>query len=1256
MTEHRSEAEPDHEGTRAPHRPRHWWRWPVRIVGGLIVLMVLALAAVILALRTDTGTAWVIDRIPGLAVENGQGSLLGHWQAERLQWQGYGIGVQAQAPDIDWSPGCLLGASLCVERLAAGRVSVTLQGSDDDSPAGAPSLPGVDLPINLDIREVSVGTLVVNGSTVWDQLAFRGQVSGAALAVEQLDYQRGQIQVNAEGRIETRGDWPLDLRVQADLPPPSGERWLLDLTLSGSVRDVRVTGRSQGYLQAGLEARSQPLQPGLPATLQLDASRFRAHESLPESLTLEDWSLQLQGSLSQGFETQSRATLADATPGIQAALSGQLMLQGMSDLTLRLSGPAVGEGPSETGTLRLTGSADWSQGLSASGSFQLDRFPWYGLLPDMAPPAVRVEQARGELGYRDGSFEADLQAGVNGPTGPAELETSIHGDQGRVRVDRLVMTSAGGSLQGQGEVILASSVSWQASAVLDAFNPGYWLPVPEASLDGDVQTEGRVVPGKAPQLSAQWSLDGTWQEQEASTEGRLSSEDGDWLLDQLRLVVGDNRIEGSGRYGHALEADVKADMPRPEQLLPGLSGKLNGEVHVGGSPEQPEGQFTLAGSGLRWQDAVRFDQLDLEASLSRGGRLQGDLNTGGVRAYGQELSALSLRLDGTLDDHRLSLEARNPEATLTLTFAGGIGDQFRQWQGVVEQGRINIPGPEQTWQLVDPASLSLSRTGAATLGAHCWRWQASSVCAQDQRLWPDTRIDYRVRGLPASALAPLLPDDLRWQAELEGDLAFSMSDQGASGEMHLDAGDGRFEIRVKDDWQQLEHRVFTVDLAMTPEQADLQVRLQGPQLGSLGLDLAVDPVSEDRQVEGQFRVSGLDLALLQPLAGLETIAGRVNGQVRLSGPLLRPDTRGELAVSDGRVFDPSLPLPVEEAFATLRFQGQSADVRGRWQSNDRSNGRVDGTVSWDAEPAFSLTFTGQRLPVTYEPYAHVEIAPDLEIRFRDGELSITGEVQVPRGEIEIPELPESAVSVSEDEVIVGVERQEPAIRRLAMDVTVVVGRDQVTFEAFGVTGDLAGTLRIGDNMDTRGALRLTDGQYEAFGQELSLRRARVQFVGPLIRPYLDIEAVRTVDTVVAGIRLSGPVDEPETEVFSEPPMSQNEALSYIVLGRPPQGQSDQGQLSRAAISLGLTQASRFTRGIGEELGIRNLVVEAEGSGDEASVVASGDITEDLSLRYAVGIFEPVTTVALRYQLGRYFYLEAASGLAASLDIFYNRDF
>ncbi|MNE20431.1 Translocation and assembly module TamB [compost metagenome] len=145
--------------------------------------------------------------------------------------------------------------------------------------------------------------------------------------------------------------------------------------------------------------------------------------------------------------------------------------------------------------------------------------------------------------------------------------------------------------------------------------------------------------------------------------------------------------------------------------------------------------------------------------------------------------------------------------------------------------------------------------------------------------------------------------------------------------------------------------------------------------------------------------------------------------------------------------------------------------------------------------------------------------------------------------------------------------------------------------------------------------------------------------------------------MIAGIRLSGSAEQPTTQVFSEPAMSQEQALSYLVLGRPlgTTGE-DNNMLAQAALGLGLASSAGVTGSLASSLGIDDFQLDTEGSGDSTSVVASGNLTERLSLRYGVGVFEPVNTVALRYKLSKKVYLEAASGLASSLDIFYKRDF
>ncbi|WP_278800248.1 translocation/assembly module TamB domain-containing protein [Marinobacter nauticus] len=1255
MTEAQSRNTQAPDAEPETRKSRHWWFWPLVIVLVLLLVPLLLVVAVLLALRSETGTAWVIEQVPGLRTEAAEGSMLGQWQADGLVWQGYGVGVQVSEPEIDWSPSCLFELTVCLDTLKAASIAVTVQESPDqaDQPRGDIQLPSVNLPLGVNIGEVRLGALTVNDNLVWNRVELDSRASGATLNIDHLLYERGDILVTANGRAEMRRDWPLNLSVYVSLPPPSGDDWQIALDLSGSARDLRVAGVSSGYLDARLEGEVAPLDADLPATLKLQSPEFRPHSAVPETLTLGQWRLELDGSLARGFDTRTRAMLPASTGPVEASVQGLVTLQGASSVEVTMI--ARDREGNSNGRFGANGKVSWRDGIDASADITLEEFPWYGLIPGLEPPPVVLRRLDGQVQYGNGRYQAALDASVAGPLGEAELTSRLIGDLQSVSLSQLDMTTGAGALSGQAELVFSGPLSWEAQFELDRFNPGYWVPQLEARLNGTVATRGQLREGALPELFADLDLSGQWRQQPAQAKGTLSTQGRDWFVQNLNLSVGDNRLEGSGRYGESLAGDLRFDLAAPQQLLAGLGGEAEGRLRLAGSPEAPEAELSLTAGNLAWQDQFLVTEAQLEAGLDSDGALDLELSGTELRLAGQELDKVVAALSGTRERHTLALQVDHPEASVELEFAGGLGEKLPDWRGQLTRGRISVPEPGQIWQLDTRADLTYV-AGALELGSHCWRWQQSSVCAADQRLWPDSRIAYEVRGFPASALAPLFPETFRWQSTIDADIALTLTDAGPDGTIRIDAGAGEFGVLVPDDWQPITHDQLVVEANLKPDEANVSLDFSGPELGQFDLDLAVDPLASDRTVDGEFRLQALNLAFLSAFTGIEDIQGRVNGSGRLSGPLMKPDVTGELVLSEGRVFDPGLPLPLEELLVVLEFRGQSADISGRWKSNDRSKGQVSGSLEWAQSPQVAINLKGERLPVTLEPYARLEVGPDLDIAFKSGELSVSGRVEVPRGEIEVQSVPPSAVSVSEDEVIVGVEREEPAIRSMLMDVTVVVGEDEVSFAAFGVTGNLEGTLRIGNNMDTRGALQLVNGRYEAFGQELDLRRARILFVGALTRPYLDIEAVREVDTVVAGIRLSGPVDEPETEVFSEPSMPQSDALSYVILGRPPRGQGDEGQMSRAALSLGLTQASKITQGIGNELGIRNLTLEAEGSGEQASVVASGYITDELSLRYGVGIFEPITTVALRYDLGRYFYLEAASGLAASLDIFYTRNF
>lgn len=233
--------------------------------------------------------------------------------------------------------------------------------------------------------------------------------------------------------------------------------------------------------------------------------------------------------------------------------------------------------------------------------------------------------------------------------------------------------------------------------------------------------------------------------------------------------------------------------------------------------------------------------------------------------------------------------------------------------------------------------------------------------------------------------------------------------------------------------------------------------------------------------------------------------------------------------------------------------------------------------------------------------------------------------------------------------MVGEQETQQQPLQVAMNVDVEVGQDRLQFSGFGLTADLKGHLKVGDNLTGNGELVLKNGRYRAYGQRLDLRRARLLFAGPLDQPYLDVEAVRNVGDVTAGLRLNGRADEPSSEVFSNPAMSQEQALSYLILGRPLNStEGDNNALGRAALAMGLSGSAPLTGELAQRLGLKDLQLGDDG--------AMGQITDRLSIRYGLGVVDSTSVVALRYELTKRLYLEAASGLASSLDLFYKRDF
>ena len=1218
-------------------------------IAGLVAVALLALVFLALwtVLGTQAGSRWALGQVPGLSVDNFQGRLGGQWSAERLVWQQGSDRVELNAPTFDWSPASLLRMTLCIDRLDVDQVSLQFAPGTEES-NGPIQLPALKLPVALQLGDVRVGNLLFNGSEELKDLQLAAHWTAAGLQIDSVHLQRDDLVLDLSGLLQPVGDWPLTASGNLSLPyAPGGAPWTVALKVDGDLlKTLKLDADSSGYLSAKLSGELQPLAENLPAQVHITADAFKPSADLPDTLQLNQLDLTAKGDLDSGYQLLGKAVLPAEKGPVDMLLQGRVDAKGAQIAGLDLTA-------GDKQSLKLTAQLDWQQGFSADAKIDWLDFPWHRLYPLIDEPQVVLRTFNGEISYKDGNYLGNLKADLDGPAGTFNVVTPFSGDLKQVFLPELKLTAGQGKAEGHLNLQFADGIAWDTALDLSALNPAYWVAELPGTLAGPLRSKGEFK-NEQLKLSADLNLKGRLRGQPGVLAAKVEGAGEQWTLANLDIRLGDNRINGSGSLQQRLAGQIDIKLTRLAQLWPQLRGQINGRLDVAGSLKAPQGKLDLKGQQLVFADN-RLQSLSLDATLDNAQRAKIDLKGSGIQSGDTQVGTLTASAQGDVRQQKVQLDLAGPLVKLALALDGNL-DQGN-WRGRLASGDVQAGG--QDWKLQAPAKIERLADGKLTFAAHCWVAGTASLCGEDQRLMPEPKLRYHLKQFPIDSLAAWLPKDFAWQGTLNADVQLDLPASGPKGVIAVDASGGILRVKDKHQWLDFPYDTLKLDATLNPKRIDTRLNFQGGKLGELLLQAQINPLAKNKPISGTFSLTGLDLAVARPFVPMvEKLHGKLNGNGRISGGLLAPLVNGNVNLVGGEISGPQLPISLEGLNVQALIAGESVQLDGGWRSGKAGQGSLKGHIDWGRALVVDLSLQGSQLPVTVEPYAVLEVAPDLKISLKNDKLVIAGKVRIPRGDITVRELPPSTVKVSDDTVIVGAQTEEgkPPMA-MAMDIDVAVGEDQLNFSGFGLTAKVQGHVHIGDNLDTRGELWLNDGRYRAYGQKLDVRRARLLFAGPLDQPYLDIEAIRKTDDITAGIRLSGSAEQPTTQIFSEPAMSQEQALSYLVLGRPLSTTGeDNNMLAQAALGLGLMGSAGVTSDIAKNLGIQDFELDTQGSGTNTAVVASGKISEKLSLRYGVGVFEPASTIALRYLLSKKVYLEVASGVASSLDIFYKRDF
>ncbi|GAB6139589.1 hypothetical protein JCM14076_03180 [Methylosoma difficile] len=440
------------------------------------------------------------------------------------------------------------------------------------------------------------------------------------------------------------------------------------------------------------------------------------------------------------------------------------------------------------------------------------------------------------------------------------------------------------------------------------------------------------------------------------------------------------------------------------------------------------------------------------------------------------------------------------------------------------------------------------------------------------------------------------------------------------------------------------------------------VALQGQDFcrGNLQADL-----SENAPLSGQLSASLSQFQIIEFFAPqISDVKGLLTADIGIEGNRQTPQIKGAFNLKNGAFTVNSAGLSVHD----IRLSGYNAidqpqhlQIQGSAQSG-AGKLKLEGFADFLTQPEglVDLLLTGENFEIAKIPEAQIAVSPALTIKAIGKQTSIKGTLQVPKALLTLQEIPENAVKVSADEVILGAQPKPESVATpssVDADIVVELGND-VRFSGQGFTTQLQGRLAVTNKtgkLAMNGNIDLKKAAYKRFGQSLTVRKGQFLFNGPVDNPWVDVEAIRLSKskTVTAVLALSGPLQHPKTKVYSEPALPETDALAYLVTGGPlgQVSQSNSNALAGAALSYGAGQMAWLTT----KLGVDEFAVE-EGQTLQDSLLAVGQyLTPDFYVGAKVGLFNKQAVLVLKHNLGRSLNVETQTGTSQRIKLNYEFD-
>jgi len=917
-----------------------------------------------------------------------------------------------------------------------------------------------------------------------------------------------------------------------------------------------------------------------------------------------------------------------------------------------------------------SGVIDLSEGepkLNLTGHWEKLRWPLSG--------KPQFSSSRGEIAIlgKLNDYKSRLNAELMTTTGVFNtgfvLDFIAKGNQQGLIVERLQLKPEQGELNVKGELKWSQALEGEFNVAATDFNPSTVGSKVAGNLAIKAHIKAKLENNEIQAGLQIKKLSGTLHQQPVNAVAKIKLEGQQIAVDSLKLMAGKNKLTAQGHIS-SQQADFNVSIIAPDlaSAWPNLSGALNAKVSMKGSLQQPTVKAQLEASQLNYQES-HITQLFFNTDYQHASQQQStlELSAHGVRVQQNEIEQFKLQLNGNQQAHKILLDLQSSLANLHIAADG----QWSKPQWIAQVNQLWVEHVQlKKWQLVKPTQLVLQPHKTQSqfkLDNSCLIQADARACVFAKgELERDYEAHFDLSKIPLALTQHWLPEGLSLLGALSAKAQLSSFNQALSANINANIIDGLVRVGANDSVQhELNFKTPKLQLEYAGDHLSSQIKISAAETDFITANIYVDKANAKgvRLLSGAIKTEVADMSLLDSfIADIEKLQGVFIADLALSGNTGNPVITGLAQWKNGRFDVPRLG----NTFKNIQLQVKSADEKTeRLLLNlevESGSGILTGVGHLDLLPQqqfpLQLHLKGKHFQLAQLPEAEVIISPNVRIKKQGIVSEIEGVLKIDKAEIEVKSLPETAVSLSEDEVIISKEQitvKKQSSQQVHANLKIQFG-EKTHFSGFGLDTYLMGDLdyiATQDKQHMQGQAAMKKATYRSYGQDLTIRKGKFVFNGPVDNPWLNIEAIRKAskDDVTAVLKVTGPLKSPITQVYTEPRLPESEALAYLVTGKSLQNtnKNEGNAVANAAFSYGLGQLSWLS----DQLGIDEFEVESGDNIEDSALRLGQYLNPDLYVGVTMSLFSNQHAANIRYQLSKHFSINTRAGETQRVDLKYH---